>query len=32
MKHLVIGCTGTVDSQLARELLARGEKVRVLWR
>ena len=32
MKHLVIGGTGTVGSQVARELLARGEQVRVLTR
>jgi uncharacterized protein YbjT (DUF2867 family) len=32
MKHLVIGGTGTVGSQVVRELLARGEQVRVLSR
>ena len=32
MKHLVIGGTGTVGSQVVRELLARGEQVRVLTR
>ena len=32
MKYLVLGATGTVGSQVARELLARGHQVRVLTR
>ena len=32
MKFLVLGATGTVGSQVARELAARGHQVRVLTR
>src|SRR2546425_6267404 len=32
MKHLVIGATGTVGSQVTRELLSRGHQVRALTR
>jgi uncharacterized protein YbjT (DUF2867 family) len=32
MKHLVLGATGTVGSHVVRELLSRGESIRILTR